>query len=157
MKCSITLIISKMKTKATVRYHYMSARIKWKRRDTTEGTATGTLENWQYPGKLNICTYRDPAIPLLGRNEYLRAPKFMYRSIWGSTVNNSSQTGNEQNIHVINIWFIYAMEYYTAMRRNHVQIHATKILQTWCTADKPNTREYTLLKSICIISKDRQN
>lgn len=49
----------------------------------------------------------------------------MYWNIWRRVTTDSSQAGNEQNIHQINMQFINTMDYYTAMGSME-QIHAKK-------------------------------
>lgn len=118
---------------------------------------TTTYENWYYLLMLDICINYDPAVPLI--------------SIYPKELNTYVYQGHLWNITVLLLiaknwkqlkchpqwngqinWYIYALEYSTAMRMSKMRLHATIWMNLANTGKlkKPDGRLYTVTFYLCV-------
>ena len=79
---------------------------------------------WRFLQKLKIELLCDTTVPLMGRAKNTNSKRYIYPSVYSSIIYSSQDMGTT-SVSISrrmdkNFWYIYTMEYYSAIKRNEV-------------------------------------
>ena len=141
-----SLIIREMQIKTSMRYHLMMVRMVTIRKSTNSRCWRGCGEKgtflhcwweckviqslwrtvWRFLKKLEIKLPYDPAIPLLGiHTEETRIERYMCTPMFVAALFTRIRTWKQPRCALADewirkLWFIYTMEYYSAIKKMHL-------------------------------------